>query len=222
MRLAAADLALANKRPAEAAAHLDQVPEADRKDYRYRTLQGIVALHENKAEDAIESWSSGLKVTAGGDAELSWKLAFVLLQLGRVDEAEPLISQFRRNVGLTPEGRSPPSALYLEGLKLLKSNQPIEAIKKLEKARLKVPPGLKPQFHYTLGLAAEATRDEARAMEEYRQAMLADPKLAAPRLAPAPAAPGAAAPTRRWPRSRPAWRPAATTSRCWPPSPAWS
>lgn len=183
VRLAAADLAITNKRPAEAAAHLQKVPEKDRKDFRYRTLEGIVALYENKAADAIESWSSGLKIAGGGDAELSWRLAFVLLQLGRVEEAEPLIGQFRRNVGLSADGEIPPGALFLDGLKFLKSNQPREAIKTLEKAGLKMPPGLKPQFHYTLGQAAEAVRDEARAMDEYRQASLADPKLAAPRLA---------------------------------------
>lgn len=183
VRLAAAEIAIANKRPAEAAAHLSQVAEKDRTDFRYRTLEGIVALYDNKAADAIESWSTGLKITSGGDAELSWRLAFVLLQLGRVDEAEPLISQFRRNVGLMADGDVPPSARYLESLKFLKSNRPIDAIAELERARLKVPPGLKPQFHYTLGLALEATRDETRAMEEYRQAILADPKLAAPRLA---------------------------------------
>ena len=94
-----------------------------------------------------------------------------------------MISQFRRNVGLTADGDVPPAARYLEGLKLLKSNRPLEAMAELEKARLKIPAGIKPQFHYTLGQAAEATRDDARAMEEYDQAILADPKLAAPRLA---------------------------------------
>ena len=72
--------------------HLDQVPEKDRQSYRYLTLRGVVALYENQAADAIESWSRGLLNTGGGEAELSWRLAFVLLQLGRVDEAEPLIS----------------------------------------------------------------------------------------------------------------------------------
>ncbi len=181
--LTAAEIAIANKQPAEAAKHLGRVPEKNRKDLKYRMLEGMVALYENNTAEAIKSWSDGLKITSGGDADLSWKLAFVLLQLGRVDEAEPLISQYRRNVGLTEDNDVPPQARYLEALKFLKSNRPLDAITELDKAQRKIPEGLKPQFHYTLGQAAEAVRDEVRALEEYQQAILADPKNAAPRLA---------------------------------------
>ena len=108
---------MANRRPDEAAMHLDRIPEADRKDLSTAPSMGIVALYENKADDAIESWSRGLKIAGGSDAELSWRLAYVLLQLGRVEDAEPLISQFRRVVGLTPEGGEPTTAIYLEALR---------------------------------------------------------------------------------------------------------
>ena len=179
-RFAAADLAIAAKRPSEASAHLDQVPEKERSGHRYLMLRGIVDLYENKSADAIEAWTRGLQVTGGTEVDLTWRLAYVLLQLGRIDEAEPLISQFRR---LSGSEEPTPQARYLAALRLIKLNQPVAAIEELEKARLSVSGPLKPQFHYTLGQAREATRDEAGAMEEYGLALAADSRLSAPRLA---------------------------------------
>ena len=180
VRLAAADLVLAGKRPAEAAKHLASVEEKDRKDVRYRTLMGIVALYQNKTTDAIENWKRGLIATEGSDAELSWRLAYVLLQLGRIDEAEDLITQFRRNYG---GAETPPAANYLQGLKLMKLNRPVDAVAELEKGRIKITPSLKAQYYFLMGQAREATRDRERAMDDYATAIEADPKLSAPRLA---------------------------------------
>ncbi len=180
IRLTAAEVALGNKRPNEAARHLENVQEEDRKDYRYRTLLGMVSLYENKTADAIENWKRGLIATEGNDADLSWRLAYVLLQLGRVDEAEELIAQYRRNYG----GLETPSAAhYLEALKLLKLNQPLAAAAELEKGRSKVNDALKAQYFYMMGQAREAIRDDAQAMADYSTAIAADPKLTAPRLA---------------------------------------
>lgn len=185
VRLEAARLALAAQKPAEAAIHLDQVDEKDRQNYLYLTLRGVVALHENRATDAVDSWSRGLLNTGGTEAELSWKLAFVLLQLGRVDEADELIKQYRRLVGNPGGGVNgvPPEARFLDAVKSLKLNRPIEAIAELERARLTIPAALKPHYHLTVGNACEATRDDAKAMQEYGLAIEADPKFAAPRLA---------------------------------------
>ena len=185
VRLEAARLALAAQRPAEAALHLDQVDEKDRQNYLYLTLRGVVALHENRATDAVDSWSRGLLNTGGTEAELSWKLAFVLLQLGRIDEADELIKQYRRLVGNPSGGTNtiPPEARFLDAVKYLKLNRPIDAIAELELARMTVPASLKPHYHLALGNACEATRDDAKAMQEYELAIGADPKFAAPRLA---------------------------------------
>lgn len=186
VRLEAASLALGARRPAEAAAHLDQVDEKDRQNYQYLTLRGVVALHENRATDAVDSWNRGLLNTGGTEAELSWKLAFVLLQLGRVDEADDLIKQYRRLVGNSAGGGGdlvPPEARFLEAVKLLKTNRPNDAIVELEKARLTIPAAIKPHFYLTLGNACEATRDDSKAMQAYDSAIQADPKFSAPRLA---------------------------------------
>jgi len=185
VRLEAARIALDAKKPAQAAAHLDAVAENDRQDYRYLTYRGVVALFANKSADAVDSWTRGLAVTGGAEAELSWRLAFVLLNLDRVDEADELIKQYRRLVGTSSGSATdvPPTARYLEALKLLKQNRPIEAIKELETAKFKMPPSLLPQLHHTLGTAYEVVRDTAKAMDEYSEAIKADPKFSPPRLA---------------------------------------
>ena len=116
--LAAAESALVKANPKEAQEYLDRVPEAKRDDVRYQTFQGVADLYENRALDAIEEWSRGLRLTSGSEADLSFKLAAVLLQLGRVSEAEPLIDQFRRltgvrltEVGTVADEITPPAAL---------------------------------------------------------------------------------------------------------------
>ena len=149
-----------------------------------------MALYENRSSDAVESWSRGLAETGGTEADLSWRLAFVLLQLGRVDQAEELIQQFRRLVGNPGGGSSSeinPMARYLEALKSLKLNRPLDCLDELAKARLKIPASLQPQFYLTMGQAYEATREERQAAEEYAESIAADPKFAAPAAGPRPA-----------------------------------
>jgi tetratricopeptide (TPR) repeat protein len=186
VRLEAASLAIATKKIAAASEHLDQVEEKDRQDYRYLTSRGIVSLLQNKTNDAVDNWSRGLLNTGGTEAELSWRLAYVQLHLGRVDEGAELIKQYRRLVG-NPAGGSaasiPAEARYLEGFRLLKLNQPNDALVEFEKGRLTVPNWLKPQYYLTMGMACEATRNDVKALEEYDEAIKADPKFPAPRLA---------------------------------------
>ena len=106
VRVAAATAELRKKDTKKAREHLEAVDEADRSDYRYRLTEGILGLQENRADEAIESWSRGLMLTGGSDSQLSFRLAYILLALGKVDEAEPLIDQFRRLVGgATPRPR---------------------------------------------------------------------------------------------------------------------
>lgn len=184
--LEAARLALDAKKPVEAARHLDQVLVKDRQDFRYLTYRGVIALLQNKTNDAIDNWSRGLLNTGGTEAELTWRLAFVLLQLGQVDRGEELIKQYRRLVG-NPRGGSsetiPPEARYLQGLWYLKSNLPNEALKEFNRARVTIPVPLKAQFHLTVGQAYEMTRNESKALEEYAESIKADPKFALPRIA---------------------------------------
>ena len=160
--------------------HLDAIPAKEQNNYRVRLARGVVELHENKADDAIEDWRQGLILKGGTDEDLTWRLAFILLNLGRTDEAAPLLDQYRRLSG----GAEPTVACrYLYALRDLKENHPIQAIRELMTLRLKATRLLQPQIEYTLGQADEAIRDDTEALDAYGLASKNAPKSASPRLA---------------------------------------
>lgn len=180
VRLQAADYSLRRGRPEVARQHLKGLSEEDRRDPRVRALEGLSHLQQNRASEAIEDWRQGLVLSNGTDSELTWRLAFVLLQTGRIDEASPLIEQYRRL-----DGREEPGSpyLYLKGLEQFRRNQPAEAIELLQQARRGAPEALVAQLEFAIGRCFEAVRDEAKALERYQHAINADPRLPAPRLA---------------------------------------
>lgn len=178
--LAAAENAQRQGKVAEARRHLDGIAKAQRNDSRVLFLRGMIALHENQVEPALEFWRQGLLASGGNDAGLAWRMAFVLLQMGRVDDARPLMDQFRRLSG----GKEPaPSWRFLHALTLLKQNHPTDAIRELETVRKKGGALLAGQVAHALGQAHEAIRDVPGALEEYRRAVKAAPRWVPPRLA---------------------------------------
>ncbi len=182
IRLEASNDALRRGDTDSARRHLDAIPQKEQNNYKVRLARGVVELHENRADDAIENWRQSLVLRGGTDEDLTWRLAFVLLNLGRTAEASPLIDQYRRLTG----GTEPtPACAYLFALRDLKENHPLSTIKSLETLKLKAPPVLEPQIYYTLGQAYEAIRDDSLALESYEKAS-AHPmarKSASPRLA---------------------------------------
>lgn len=180
IRLLAADYQLRRGRPELAREHLAALSEEARKDPRVRAIEGLSHLQQNRTDRAIEDWRQGLLLSNGTDAELTWRLAWVLLQAGRVAEAEPLLEQYRRLAGQEEPGSA---YLFLAGLRQLRLNRPAEAIGLLDRARRGVPPTLAALLEFALGQCYEATRDEERALEQYARAAAVDPKLPAPRLA---------------------------------------
>jgi tetratricopeptide (TPR) repeat protein len=180
--LEAANDALRRTNTGQARQYLDAIPQKDQSDPKVRLARGVLELYDNRADHAIESWRTSLTQRGGTDEDLSWRLAYVLLNLGRTDEAEPLINQYRRLTG----GTQPTAACkYLMALKDLKENRPLATIHTLQTLRLKAPPTLEPQIDYTLGQAYEAIRDETQALEAYERATQhpSSKKSASPRLA---------------------------------------
>ena len=162
--------------------HLDAIPQKEQDNYKVRLARGVVELHENRVDDAIENWRTSLGQRGGTDEDLTWRLAFVLLNLGRTAEAMPLINRYRQLTG----GTEPTLACkYLFALLDLKENRPVETIKALETLRPKAPAVLEPQIDYTLGQAYEAIRDDSQALEAYERATTHPMarKSASPRLA---------------------------------------
>ena len=192
-RLAAARAALTRNDLTAARAHLDALPAAAREGIAARVLEGTIELQANDLDDAVESWRLGLLQSGGTDADLTWWLAYVLLQLGRPEEAAPLIGQFYRLVGReepTPELR------LLDALRLLRTGQAAKALGRgadpgegadpganLEIIRLRVAEPLRPQANLVLGQCYEAVHDIASALEAYRRAAQLAPSWSTPRLA---------------------------------------
>ena len=179
-RLAAAEFELTRNRPDAARKLLEALPEDDRKDPRAKALLGLSQLKQNHIDEAIAIWRQGLVTSNGTDANLTWRLAYILLNLGRLDEAEPLIVQYRR---LTGSEEPTPRTQFLEALERLKKNRPAEAIPILESVRLKADDELLPLIYTILGQCYEAVRNEPAALEQYAKALDADPELPGPRLA---------------------------------------
>jgi tetratricopeptide (TPR) repeat protein len=166
-RLAAAEAATRRSDPAAARLHLAAIQPARPDDIRIKIVEGLIELNEQKTEEAIKDWRAGLILAGGSDLELTWRLSHILIQLGRVREAEPLLSQYRRLAG---GDEPPPPYRYLVGLAFLKSGRTAEAINELEAIRYKLEKGLEGQLYLAMGQAFETSREPARALDAYAKA----------------------------------------------------
>jgi tetratricopeptide (TPR) repeat protein len=166
-RLTAAEVAARRGDPAAARLHLAAIQPPRPDDIRIKIIEGLIELDERNADEAIKNWRAGLVLAGGTDTELTWRLAHVLIQLGRVREAEPLLSQYRRLSG----GDEPSAAYrYLVGLAYLKSGRTADAIHELEAIRYKLDKGLEGQLHLALGQAYETSQEPTRAAEAFTRA----------------------------------------------------
>jgi tetratricopeptide (TPR) repeat protein len=166
VRLAAAEAATRRGDFELARQHLAKVPPSAQNDIPIKLIEGLIELGAERPDDAIQSWRAGLLLTGGHDPDLTWRLAHILLELGRTREAEPLLSQYRRLVGGDEPG---PRYHYLHGFALLKMNRFAEAIIVLESIRFRIDKPLLPHLYYLLGQCHESVRNLARALEAYRQ-----------------------------------------------------
>jgi tetratricopeptide (TPR) repeat protein len=130
----------------------------------------MIEFREQRADEGVQSWRAGLIQTGGTDADLTWRLARVLINIGRIGEAQPLMAQYRRLAG----GTEPNAEYrYLEALVNLRAGRAKEALATLEPMRDKLTRStqLAPAQHLiTLGDAYAAARDEARAIDTYAEA----------------------------------------------------
>ncbi len=180
VRLTAADAANQRGDTATARKHLAAIPESARSELRIKLLAGMIELNERRPDAAIESWRSGLVQTGGSNTDLTWRLAQVLLEMGRTQEAEPLIAQYRRLAG----GEEPDFFYrYLSAYSLLKRDRASEAIKEIEEIRYKVPKTLEARLYHLLGQAYERVNDTAKALGAYRQATKSSPHWSTPWVA---------------------------------------
>jgi tetratricopeptide (TPR) repeat protein len=180
VQLAAAEAATRRGDIEAARRHLGKLPRTAQNDIQVKFIEGLIELGAQRPDEAIQSWRAGLLLTGGHDPDLTWRLAHILLETGRTQEAEPLLSQYRRLVG----GNEPDSRYhYLHGFALLKTNRLAEAITELESIRFQIDKLLQPHLHYLLGQCHESTHDLPKALEAYRQSADLSHRWNAPWLA---------------------------------------
>jgi tetratricopeptide (TPR) repeat protein len=168
--------------PGGAREHLAAIDPASKTDLRINLIKGMIDLREQKPDEAIENWRTGLIQTGGSDAELTWRLAWVLLRMGRVRDAEPLMAQYNRLVnGSTVEPK--PEYRYLVALAYLQRGNADDAIKELEAIRDKINRDLLAAHLVTLGGAYEGVREDAKALDAYTRATKLDGAGAQPWIA---------------------------------------
>jgi tetratricopeptide (TPR) repeat protein len=181
-RLISAEFAVRENDLDVARDHLAKIDATSKNDLRINLIKGMIDLREQKPDEAIENWRTGLIQTGGSDAELTWRLAWVLLRMGRVRDAEPLMAQYNRLVnGSVVEQK--PEYRYLVALAYLQRGRAKEAIDELEAIRDKINRDLAAAHLVTLGGAYEAIRDDAKALDAYSRATKLDAAGAQPWIA---------------------------------------
>ena len=163
-----------------AMAQIDAIPVTERDRPEVRLARGLAEMTSNKMDRAVEEWRQGLVKSGGTDGETTWRLAFVLLNLGRVSEAEPLIEQFKR---LSGSAEASPEALFLDSVKEMRQGRFDESVLKMESIRDKLSPALISQANYMLGQCYQAKGNSAQAIESYRRSTKSSNRWPAPWLA---------------------------------------
>jgi len=171
-----------------AIAQLDAIPAAQQSRPEVRLARGLADMSSNKMDRAVEQWRQGLVSSGGTDAETTWRLAFVLLNLGRISEAEPLIEQYKRLAGTA---EASPEAEFLDSVKAMRQGRFDESVTRIEAIRSRLSPALVSQANYILGQCYQAKGNAIQAIECYRRAAKTSNRWPAPWLALAEQAIGA-------------------------------
>lgn len=118
VRLISAEMAIKRGDTKEARNHIAKIDPPLKNDLRLKLIQGMIEFREQRNDEGIASWREGLIQTGGSDAELNWRLARVLLSLGRVQQAQPLLDHY---FALTAGGDyGTPEYRFLAALKQLR------------------------------------------------------------------------------------------------------
>ncbi len=177
--LTAANDALRRGDTASAKRHLDRIPDKSKDDLQIRIMRGMIQFSEENPDKAIDSWREGLLMIGGTDADLTWWLAHALLQMGRIAEARPLVSQYHRLSG----DETQPLYRFLQAELEEKTGRPARAILGLEWASDRIGEYWQPMLQVALGRCHEALWDRSRALTAYRRAVQLDPQMVDARIA---------------------------------------
>jgi tetratricopeptide (TPR) repeat protein len=155
---------------------LEKIPKEARN--QLFSLEGWIDYLERNRVGAVNAWSKGLERSGGTDANLTWQLATVQLELGHDAEAAELVEQYRR---LVPEDS--PKLKWLEALQDERAGRFSRAVERLESLREKKSfEDIKEQVYLVLGRCQEAQGDREDAANSYQEALKIAPGSVATRL----------------------------------------
>ncbi|WP_435006555.1 tetratricopeptide repeat protein [Tundrisphaera lichenicola] len=157
---------------------LDSIPKEKQGEVQVRLMRGLLELNEQHPEQALDEWRKALTSVGGTDAELTFRLAYYQIRLGKLTEARPLLAQFDR---LTTEA-SKPKAQFLKGLFEYRSGRFPRAIELLTEAENGIEDDFLGELNLALGNCYVKTGDESRALLAYRRAVAAAPDSTQARL----------------------------------------
>ena len=181
VRLNIAQVALSRRGPkalVEARRQLDAIPAAKQEDLRVKILRGYMEFADQHPYDAIDQWKRGLLLVGGSDQDLTWRLAYNLVQLGKYVEAEPLRQQYFR----LAKGDKNGNGKFLDALFDMGYGKLYDARKKLEKIKDVVGNAYKVDVLLALGRCCDMMGDSEAALMYYRNAASTSPGLASPRI----------------------------------------
>ncbi len=176
--VSAAEFALKRGDAEGARKQLERVPEKYRANIRVLMILGLIDFDAEQPDEAIDAWRRGLEVANGTDAEMTWWLAYALLQMNRVADAVPLIQQYQR---FAPDDA--PMLRFLEALYDERNGRPARAVETLESIRQRIDARFEGLIHLARGRCHEALWNESRAIEAYNHVLSLDPSSVIARLA---------------------------------------
>ncbi len=171
VRRTAALEAIQRRDTVSARRHLEAIAGGSKGNQQVAMLWGFVDLAEKHPDFAVDVWRNGLLRTAGTDRDLTWRLAYTLIQLGRFAEAEPLVAQYGRL-----SGEHDPMLHLLKGIQHQRLGRPSAAIAELKGIVATIDKAWVLDLALALGHAYETIHDDSLAMIEYRRALKESPR----------------------------------------------
>lgn len=153
--------------------YIDSLPEKGAQGSLVSLQKGLIEMKEGDINGALASWRGGLVESGGNDAGLAWRLSRILLLLGKTDEADPMIAQYRRLIGAESTGAD---VKYLLALREFTLNKPARAVAILSEIQAKAPASLRADILLLIGRAHVAMGNRVAAIDSFRGALGVDPK----------------------------------------------
>jgi tetratricopeptide (TPR) repeat protein len=153
--------------------YIESLPQKGATGSLVSLQKGLIEMKEGDINGAVASWRGGLVDSGGNDAGLALRLSQILLMLGKIDQADPMIAQYRRLIGAESTGAD---IKYLLALREFALNKPAGAIAILREIEAKAPGKLRGDILLLMGRSHAAMGNRVAAIDSFRGVVGVDPK----------------------------------------------